>query len=41
MVILGWLVRRYVAQNLQGGSNNQQRKADLQRRLTRILVIQV
>lgn len=41
MISLAVLVRRYVALNMRGSNNQQQRKADAQRRLTRVLIIQV
>jgi hypothetical protein len=41
MVVLGWLMHRFVHRHLQGASNNQQKRTlELQRQLTRTLVVQ-
>jgi prolipoprotein diacylglyceryltransferase len=40
MVVLGWLMYSFVCRHLRGASNQQKRTLELQRQLTRTLVIQ-
>jgi uncharacterized membrane-anchored protein YhcB (DUF1043 family) len=41
MVVLGWLMHRYVKRNLHGANNTQKKVLEMQRQLTLALIIQV
>lgn len=41
MLVLGYLMHRFVRRNLRGASNTQKRTLEIQRQITRILIIQV
>jgi uncharacterized membrane-anchored protein YhcB (DUF1043 family) len=41
MILLGYLMRRFVRKNLRGASNTQKKILEVQRQLTMALIIQV
>jgi hypothetical protein len=41
IVVLGWMMRDFVKKNLRGASNTQRKTLEVQRQLTRTLIIQV
>jgi hypothetical protein len=41
MIVLGYLMRRYVMENLSGASNTQKKTLEVQRQLTMALIVQV
>jgi hypothetical protein len=40
MIVLGWRMHRFVRRHLRGASNQQRKALELQRQLTRTLVVQ-
>jgi hypothetical protein len=40
IIFLGWRMHRFVRENLHGASNTQRRTLEVQRQLTRTLIIQ-
>jgi uncharacterized membrane-anchored protein YhcB (DUF1043 family) len=41
IIVLGYLMRRYVRKNLRGASNTQKKTLEVQRQLTMALILQV